>query len=169
MGGYLAGSIQVGAIDGQIVALVIFDFLVEFLVDGIRVEDEGRESGLRRQVLHADHVVHDESVIVDLDRVLRRDRFREGDGRRAALHPRLGQHDAAVGVHDARVAHVHFRILIPIPQSMNFKEFRNQNQPKHTKTHRRMLIPVSGYFRFLLPAASRPLYPPESRIPVELL
>lgn len=40
---YLAGPIEIVAIDGQVVAFVVFDFFIEFLVDWIGVEDKRGE------------------------------------------------------------------------------------------------------------------------------
>ena len=45
MVGYLTGAIQIDAVDVQIVALVVFDLFVEFLVDGVGVEQEFGEVG----------------------------------------------------------------------------------------------------------------------------
>ena len=60
---YLTSPIEVDTINCQIIALVIFDFFIEFLVDWVRVKDERRETWKSRQILYRRHVVHEETVV----------------------------------------------------------------------------------------------------------
>ena len=64
---FLAGAVQIDAIDGEVVGFVVLDslFLSEMMVGGIGEELEvGQTMGLLSgQTAHAVHIVHDEAIV----------------------------------------------------------------------------------------------------------
>ena len=108
---YLTGAIQVDAVDCQVIALVILDFFVKFLVDRVRVEDEFWEVGRVGQVAHRRNVIHQKSI-VEREWLLGRDLLAEDGHRwRPALHPLIGQHLTTARVDHISISHKHLGFL----------------------------------------------------------